>query len=166
MEGKLKMSLLTSIKLKFIKKLEDPNYFHRFFKTQSQDEIAEAIRDLREKRGYTQSELADLSKMKQSAISRIEKPSYSKWNFQTLWRIAKPLNARWKIILEPMEDVVEEYRKKEKELNVEAKRQAIPSQSMAAFDPHVRAANNKYSGGHLVSTSSSSFQELNRPAQA
>ena len=122
------MNLLSSIKLNIAKKLEDPDYFYKFFRMRSQDEIAEAIRDLREKREMTQKDLADLSEMKQSAISRLEKPSYAKWNFQTLWRIARPLKARWRLVLEPMEDVIEEYREREKELNATPKKHAVSSQ--------------------------------------
>lgn len=111
------MGLLSSIKLNIAKKLQDPDYFYRYFRIRSQDEIAESIRNLREKRMFTQEELADLCGMKQSAISRLEKPSYAKWNFETLWRVAKPLKARWRLVLEPMEDVIEEYKERERHLN-------------------------------------------------
>jgi transcriptional regulator with XRE-family HTH domain len=111
------MRSLSSIKLNISKKLTNKEYFHKFFKVRSQDEIAEAIRDLREDRGYSQMELAEMTGMKQSAVSRIEKPTYGNWNFKTLWRVAKALDARWKLVLDPMESVIEEYKEKEKWLN-------------------------------------------------
>ncbi|MFQ5779443.1 MAG: helix-turn-helix domain-containing protein [Nitrospiria bacterium] len=135
------MKLLSSIKFNIAKKLENKEYFHKFFKGQSEDEIAEAIRDLRDKRDCSQIGLAELTGMKQSAISRIEKPSYARWNFQTLWRVAKALDARWKFVLEPREWVLEEYKEKEKQINadkgeywVEYKPHNDPNKSYVVMD--------------------------------
>ena len=109
------MKLIKPIKLNLSKKLQDPEYFYKFFMGRCQDEIAHAVREMREKRERTQEELAGLAGMKQSAISRLEKSSYAKWNFQTLWRIAKVLKARWRLVLEPMEDVIKKYERREKQ---------------------------------------------------
>ncbi len=44
--------------------------------------------------------------MGQPAVSRIEQASYSGWTYKTLARVAEKLNARLRIIYEPLEDVI------------------------------------------------------------
>lgn len=111
------MKSINPIRMNLGEKLKDPDYFYNFFMGRCQDEIATAIIDMRAKRNNTtQAQLAEVSGMKQSAISRLENSSYARWNFQTLWRIARALRGRWKLVLEPMEDVIKEYEFREKEL--------------------------------------------------
>lgn len=111
------MKSINPIRMNLVEKLRNPDYFYKFFMGRCQDEIASTIIDMRDKRGKNQKELAELSGMKQSAISRLEQSSYASWNFKTLWRIARALQGRWKLVLEPMEGVLREYELKEKELN-------------------------------------------------
>jgi hypothetical protein len=47
--------------------------------------------------------------MKQSAVSRIEQAHYAAWNLTTLFRAGEALNARWRIVLEPLEEAIKEY---------------------------------------------------------
>ena len=89
--------------------LRDPVRRHEFFKALTQDDVAEQIRALRKRRDLTQKEFAALSGMKQSAVSRIEQAEYSSWSFTILMRVAKALNARWRMVLEPCEDAVKEF---------------------------------------------------------
>jgi len=108
------MALVSSLKLKIAEKLEgDKGFRKRFFRGQVQDQIAMCIKALREERHLRQIDLANESKMKQSAISRIEQADYSAWSFNTLFRIADALDARLRVTLEPIEDVIEQYRMKE-----------------------------------------------------
>ncbi len=109
------MSLIKPFNLKIADKLEsDKKFREEFFKGQAQDIIAMNIRALRMDRSMRQCDLADKSGMKQSAISRVEQAEYSAWTFKTLFRVANTLDARLKITLEPMEEVIKEYKKMEK----------------------------------------------------
>ena len=112
------MSSLTPIKLNIAKKLEkDTEYRKRFFRGQAEDEIAISIRSLREKRKKRQVDLANESGMKQSAISRIEQSDYCGWSLNTLFRVADALDARLRIIFEPAETVIENYKAMESEID-------------------------------------------------
>ena len=106
MKGKI---IPTPIKLNLAEKLKDRDYRHRFFRGRAQDEVASLIKELREFRKLRQTDLAELCDMKQSAVSRIEQASYSRWNIDTLWRIAKALDLRMRITFEPMEDIIKQY---------------------------------------------------------
>lgn len=108
------MSLISPIKLNIADKLEKNKKFReRFFRGQAQDIIAMNIRGLRKKRQKRQVDLAKESKMKQSAVSRIEQADYAGWSLNTLFRVADVLDARLRVSLEPSEDVIDGYRKKE-----------------------------------------------------
>jgi transcriptional regulator with XRE-family HTH domain len=112
------MPLLSSIKLDIAKKIEeDKDYRKRFFRGQAEDEIAISIRALREKRKKRQIDLANEAGMKQSAISRIEQSDYCGWSLKTLFRIADALDARLRVIFEPAETVIEQYKKMESEID-------------------------------------------------
>jgi transcriptional regulator with XRE-family HTH domain len=117
------MSHLTSIKLNLAEKLKDKEYRKRFFRGQAEDEIAISIRSLREKREKRQVDLATESGMKQSAISRIEQADYCGWSLKTLFRIADALDARLRVVFDPVEFVIEQY--KEIESNISQEDQCI-----------------------------------------
>jgi len=78
----------------------------RLFAKLTQKEIAGQIRQLREKRQLTQIQFAKLCKMGQPAVSRIEQATYSGWTYKTLARVAEKLNARLRIVYEPLEEVI------------------------------------------------------------
>jgi len=44
--------------------------------------------------------------MGQPAVSRIEQATYSGWTYKTLARVAEKLNARLRIVYEPLEEVI------------------------------------------------------------
>lgn len=76
--------------LKYLKEKVDNNpeakkhyedYSHRF-------DLAEQIREMREKKGLTQKQLADKIGTKQSAIARLEDPDYARYSLATLKKIA------------------------------------------------------------------------------
>jgi transcriptional regulator with XRE-family HTH domain len=106
--------MLSPIKLRISQKLKDKRYRDKFFRGQAQDEIACALKAARKKRGLTQPELEELSGMKQSAISRIEQSSYSRWNFTTLLRLAEALDLRVRVLFDCAEDVIHEYERRER----------------------------------------------------
>lgn len=99
---------LTTIDLGLKELFRDPERRHEFFKSITQDQIASQIKELRKKRDLTQQTFAAKVDMKQSAVSRIERADYSSWTLRTLFRVASALDARWKMILEPVEDAVSE----------------------------------------------------------
>ena len=100
------MNSLSTVKSGIAKKLRDKGYRHRFFKRRAQGEIATQIRELRRKREVTQKHLATAMKTGQSAIARIEDAKYAGWSFDTLLRVAETLDARLRVIFEPMEDII------------------------------------------------------------
>jgi transcriptional regulator with XRE-family HTH domain len=111
---------LSSIDLGLREILADPARRQAFFRAITQDDIADQIRSLRKTRDLTQTELAGLSNMRQSAVSRIEQADYASWTLATLFRIAGALNARWRVILEPCEEAMKEYISIEEEEHVPA----------------------------------------------
>jgi len=109
------MALISSIKLNIAKKLKEDKAFRRtFFRVQTNDEIAISIRGLREQRKKRQIDLANESGMKQSAISRIEQAGYCGWSLKTLLKVANALDARLRVTFEPIETVIDYYKRKEK----------------------------------------------------
>jgi transcriptional regulator with XRE-family HTH domain len=111
------MSLLSPVRIKsrLVEKLEHLSFRRRFFRTRAQDEIAQQIRELRERRKLRQIDLAKNAKMKQSAVSRIEQAGYSAWSFKTLLRVADALDAQLRVVFEASEDVIARYKVDEQE---------------------------------------------------
>ncbi len=110
------MGLISPIKLNIADKLEKDKEFRKhFFRVQAQDRIAMNIKKLRKERNKTQIDFAKEANMKQSAVSRIEQADYSGWSMNTLFRVADVLDARLRVSFEPVEDVIDWYRKKEEE---------------------------------------------------
>jgi transcriptional regulator with XRE-family HTH domain len=85
---------------------DDPEFRAEFFRLAAQETIASQIRFLRELRQMRQADLAKVTGMKQSAISRIESADYASWNYATLVRLAEALDARLRVTFEPSEDVI------------------------------------------------------------
>jgi transcriptional regulator with XRE-family HTH domain len=81
----------------------------------AQEEIAQQIRQLRERQGLRQVDLAKKAKMKQSAVSRIEQAGYSAWTFKTLLRVADALDAQLRVVFEAADDVIARYAREEQE---------------------------------------------------
>jgi len=116
------MSLLSPIRIKarLAGKLSNLAFRRRFFRQRSQEETAQQIREVRERRKLRQVDLAKQAGMKQSAISRIEQASYSAWTYKTFLRIAEALDCQLRIIFEASEDVIARYKSEESETAVDA----------------------------------------------
>lgn len=108
------MESLSKIDLGISRKLRNRGYRHRFFRRKAQDEIASQIRELRLKRGLKQKDLAMAMDTGQSAVARIEDATYSGWSFATLQKVAETLDARLKVVFEPIEDVLREYERRQR----------------------------------------------------
>lgn len=87
----------------------DPEFRKAYFRARSRNEIAAQLIDLRKRRKLTQKDIARITHTGQPSISRLEKADYASWNNQTLERIAEALDARWRHVLEPVEDVIRQY---------------------------------------------------------
>jgi transcriptional regulator with XRE-family HTH domain len=98
-----------AIRARLARKLRNPAFRRRYFRARAQEEVAQQIHELRERRHYRQIDLAHAAKMKQSAVSRIEKADYSAWTYKTLLRIAEALDAQLRIVFEANEDVIGRY---------------------------------------------------------
>jgi len=109
------MSTISVTKLNLAQRLKNKVFRRKFFRTTAQDEVAQQIRELRLKQGMRQADLAAAAHMKQSAVSRVEQAHYSRWNFQTLLRIADSLDARVRVLFEPAETVIYEYERQDQE---------------------------------------------------
>jgi transcriptional regulator with XRE-family HTH domain len=113
---------ITPIRLNISRRLLDSEFRKVFFRTQATDEIAMSIRNLRMKRNKRQKELAKEAGMQQSEISRIEQANYGRWTLRTLFKMADVLGARLRITLDPIEEVIEEYKRKESEYREQEQR--------------------------------------------
>ena len=70
-------------------KFENKEYRHAYADDFLNSFIAAQLKALRDQRGWTQTELAGLSGMKQSRISAMENVNYSGWSVRTLARLAE-----------------------------------------------------------------------------
>lgn len=70
-------------------KLKEKRYAHAYARELQSLLIATQIRVLREQRGLTQAQLANLCGMKQARISLMESGSYSQWTLSTLRALAE-----------------------------------------------------------------------------
>lgn len=100
---------LNSIDLSLSERLKDREFRREWFRAELESSVPELFRELREARGLTQVDLAGLTEMKQSAISRFEASTDAVWKIETLLRIADALDAQLSISLEPSESVIQRY---------------------------------------------------------
>jgi transcriptional regulator with XRE-family HTH domain len=101
---------LPSIDLDLPSKLQDPEYRERFFLAEASAEIARQLIRLRKLRGLSQAELAELANTQQPAVSRAEQADYQNWSFNTLRKLTNAMTGRLRVVIEPLEDVIAEYR--------------------------------------------------------
>jgi len=73
--------------------------------------IATQIKVLREERGWTQSELAELAGMKQERISVLEDVNYEAWTAKVLKRLARALGVRLVMRFDSFGSYLDEFEK-------------------------------------------------------
>jgi transcriptional regulator with XRE-family HTH domain len=78
----------------------DKEYAHSYLEDYSNMEIAAQIKVLREQRGLTQKELAELAGMKQERISKLEDVNYDAWSVKTLRKLARAFDISLKVSFE------------------------------------------------------------------
>ena len=81
--------------------LKDPDFAARFQRAGEAWDVALQLAALREQAGLSQAQLAALLKTSQQQISRLESPGYEGHSLSMLRRVAKALNARVRVVLEP-----------------------------------------------------------------
>src|SRR3990167_9710318 len=80
----------------------DPSLQEEFDKADRAWDIAFQIRDLRQKAGLTQKQLAELVGTKQSNIARIENADYTRYTLTTLEKVTRALRAKLEIRIVPV----------------------------------------------------------------
>jgi transcriptional regulator with XRE-family HTH domain len=82
--------------------LQDPAFATRFERADEAWDVALQIASLRRQAGISQQELAKRLKISQQQISRLESQGYEGHSLSTLRRLAKVLNARVRVVFEPV----------------------------------------------------------------
>ncbi|MBI3799144.1 MAG: helix-turn-helix transcriptional regulator [Deltaproteobacteria bacterium] len=90
-----------------VTKLQDKAYRDAFVGSQINIELAFQIRALREKRGWTQGQLAKKAGMAQPRISAIETPGKGKLNLETLRRLASAFDVGLTVRFVPFSEMIE-----------------------------------------------------------
>jgi transcriptional regulator with XRE-family HTH domain len=104
---------LHSIDLRLGAQLKELAFRRAWFRAELEAKVPEMFRDLREFRDLTQSDMAQLAGMKQSAVSRFEKSRDATWKLETLLTLAEALDAQLSITLEASESVIARYEREE-----------------------------------------------------
>ena len=88
------------LNLKLQKEMKSPQFAASFQRELSRTRLADQIATLREKLGWTQTQLARKVGTTQSGIARLENPSYQNYSLKTLEKVARALGARLVVGLE------------------------------------------------------------------
>src|SRR5215467_11540519 len=104
-EGARMNELIESLRTEF----HDEETRHIYAEDLLNSYIATQIKVLREKEGWTQSELAERAGMKQERISVLEDVNYSSWTASVLRRIAKAYDLRLSIKFESFGSYMDEF---------------------------------------------------------
>jgi transcriptional regulator with XRE-family HTH domain len=92
----------TNFDLFLEEQLRDPDFAERFKRAGEAWDVALQLTALREQAGLTQKELAQRLHTSQQQISRLESPAYEGHSLSMLRRAARVLNAKVKVVLEPL----------------------------------------------------------------
>lgn len=92
----------TNFDLYLEEQLKDPAFAEGFERADREWDIAMQLHDLREKAGLSQAALARKVKSTQQQICRLESAGYRGHSMRMLERVAKALNARVRVVLEPL----------------------------------------------------------------
>jgi transcriptional regulator with XRE-family HTH domain len=85
----------------FLSSLSDKEYRHYFVAEMIKSGIAEQIREMRDRAGWTQEDLAQATGKRQSTISQLEDPDYVKFTISTLQRLAEAFDVALVVRFEP-----------------------------------------------------------------
>ncbi len=110
---------LHSIELRIADRLKDRNFRREWFRAELESTVPQLFRSLRKKRSLTQAQLAEITKIKQSSISRFESSTDAVWKFTTLQAMAEAMDSRLYINLEPAEDVIDRVEREERLVEID-----------------------------------------------
>lgn len=96
----MKKGKAVELHLKLDREMKSPRFAAAFQKELSRIQLADQIAELREKRGWTQADLARKVGTTQSGIARLENPEYRSYSLKTLEKVARALGARLVVGLE------------------------------------------------------------------
>lgn len=88
-------------------KLQDPDFRARFEAAEQAWDIALQLIALRQARGLTQKQVADLLGTKQQAIARLEDPAYTGHSLSMVRKVVEVLGASVDVTIVPAETTVE-----------------------------------------------------------
>lgn len=83
------------------REFSDKEYAHAYMEEHANMALAAQIKTLRENLDMTQTELAELAKMKQERISALENVEYNAWTVKTLRKLAKAFDVHLKVSFVP-----------------------------------------------------------------
>ncbi len=84
------------------KEMKSRRFAAAFQKELTRVQLADQIAELRERRGWTQADLARKVGTTQSGIARLENPNYRNYSLKTLEKVAQALGARLVVGLEEL----------------------------------------------------------------
>ena len=96
----MKKGKAVELNLKLDREMKSPRFAAAFQKELSRIRLADQIAELREKRDWTQADLARKVGTTQSGIARLENPEYRNYSLKTLEKVARALGARLVVGLE------------------------------------------------------------------
>jgi transcriptional regulator with XRE-family HTH domain len=82
------------------KRISDKAYAHAYVDEYLNVSIASQIKALRDQRGLTQEQLAELAGMKQARICVVENVNYSSWTINTLRKLAEAFDVTLRVSFE------------------------------------------------------------------
>jgi transcriptional regulator with XRE-family HTH domain len=88
--------------------MDDPEFRHSYAASFMNSCIAAQIKIIREKRRWTQAQLAERIGTKQAGISRLENVNYDAWKVETLARLARAFDVRLRISFEEFDSLFDE----------------------------------------------------------
>jgi ribosome-binding protein aMBF1 (putative translation factor) len=96
----MKKGKAVALDLKLEREMKSPRFAAAFQKELGRIRLADQIAELREKRGWTQADLARKVGTTQSGIARLENPNYRNYSLKTLEKVAQALGAKLVVGLE------------------------------------------------------------------
>lgn len=99
---------MNKFRSRLVNEFSDKDYAHAYMNSHQSSRIATQIKVLREQRGLTQSELADLSGLKQERISKLEDVNYDSWTLSTLRKLAKAFDTTLHVSFVPFSEGIKD----------------------------------------------------------
>lgn len=98
------MAKKTNFDLYLERKLQDPVFRQRFELASQAWDIALQLSALREARGLTQKQVAEMLGTRQQAIARLENPAYAGQSLSMVRKYAEALGATVEVVIKPKDD--------------------------------------------------------------